>query len=269
MPGNLAIGAVREPQVLVLQSLWHFGKQARAMRARCPVRIRMRLAAEAIAARASVRKAERVLCVSEAMRSSVVEDLGDLEKITVVPPAPPRFHAAGPRRMASGPYVLAVGTDLPHKDWTGLIRSFERHVDLPPLVLVGSCTPRRRRELARRSGHRSTRVLGPVLDRGELADLYRHATCVVAHSHLESYGFTAVEALSLGVPLAASDIPAHREFCGAAAHFYDPRDGDALAGAVAEAIRAGAATTKAPALDLTWADNAELTAAVLRAAADR
>src|SRR5205823_5272602 len=97
---------------------------------------------------------------------------------------------------------------------------------------------------------------------------YRHAACVVAHSHLESYGFTAVEALSAGVPLAASDIPPHREFCGAAAHYYDPRDGEALLAAVSDAIKSGPATTSAPALALTWADNAYMAAKTLGSAAD-
>jgi glycosyltransferase involved in cell wall biosynthesis len=90
----------------------------------------------------------------------------------------------------------------------------------------------------------------------------------VAHSYLESYGLTAVEALVSGAPLAASDIPAHRELCGSAAHYYDPSDGDALVAAVAEAIRTGPAVARAPALALTWAENAALTAATMRDAID-
>jgi glycosyltransferase involved in cell wall biosynthesis len=266
VPGNFAIARASVPQVLVLQSLWHFGEQARAVRARCDRSMRVRVAAESLAARASVRKADRVICVSETMRSSVVEDFGDLEKLTVVSPAPPRLPTEEGRKRLTDEYVLSVGTDMPHKDWTGLIHAFERHRELPPLVLVGWCSQARRLELAS-SGDRVS-LLGPVIDRGELAGLYRHATCVLAHSHLESYGLTAVEALSVGAPLAASDIPAHREFCGSAAHYYDPCDGDALAAAAAEAIRAGPAVTKAPALALTWAENAAMTAATMRSAID-
>lgn len=266
VPGNFAIAQARAPQVLVLQSLWHFGEQARAVRARCDRSMRARLATESLAARASVRKADRVICVSETIRSCVVEDLGGLEKVSVISPAPPRLPAEEGRERLAGEYVLSVGTDLPHKDWTGLIHAFERHRELPPLVLVGWCSQARRLELAS-SGDR-VRLLGPVIDRGELAGLYRHATCALAHSHLESYGLTAVEALSVGAPLAASHIPAHREFCGSAAHYYDPCDGDALAAAVAEAIRTGPSAIKAPALALTWADNAGRTAATLRSAVD-
>ncbi len=273
VPGNFAIGRAPVPQVLVLQSLWHFGTEARVVRDRCPMAMRVRLAAESLAARASVRKADRVICVSETMRSCVVEDLGELEKLTVVSPAAPRLPAQAPslpaedgRERITGEYVLSVGTDLPHKDWAGLVEIFERHRELPPLVLVGWCSEARRRELAA-SGDR-VRLLGPILDRGELASLYRHATCALAHSHLESYGLTAIEALSVGAPLAASDIPAHREFCGSAAHYYDPGDGDALAAAVAEAVRTGPATARAPALALTWARNAAMTVATIKSASD-
>lgn len=266
-PGNFAIARCRAPQVLVLQSPWHFGREARLVRERCPVTMRMRLAAESAVARASVRKADRIICVSETMRSYVAEDVGHLDKITVVPSAPPNLPPGVRRHRPPGPYVLSVGIDLPHKDWTGLIRAFDRRGDLPPLAVVGWCSRARRRELARRSSNGFGCLLGPVTDRADLADLYRNAACVVAHSHLESYGFTAVEALSAGIPLAASDIPSHHEFCGAAAHYYDPSDGDALIAAVADAIRCGPTTTKAPALALTWADNARMTARALTSAA--
>ena len=76
VPGNFAIARTRVPQVLVLQSLWHFGRQARGARSRCPATMRLRLLAEARLARASVRRADRVICVSETMRSCVAEDLG-------------------------------------------------------------------------------------------------------------------------------------------------------------------------------------------------
>lgn len=267
LPGNFALGHAHTPQVLVLQSLWHFGGEARAVRTLCPTAMRARMLLESRMARASVRKADRVICVSETMRSAVAEDLGDREKILVVPPAPPRLSDDAPLRRLAGDYVLSVGVDLPHKDWAGLIGAFQRHLELPRLVLVGWCSPARRRELESLSSGGSVCLLGPVADRTELAGLYRNATCVVSHSHLESYGLTAVEALSVGAPLAASDIPAHREFCGAAAHYYDPCDGDALAAAVDAAIAAGPSEIMAPALELSWADNADLTAEALRQAA--
>jgi glycosyltransferase involved in cell wall biosynthesis len=267
MPGNFGLARTVTPQVLVLQNAWHFGQEGRLARRRWPRAMQMRLAVESIAARASVRKAERVICVSETMRSCVVEDMGNLEKITVAPSAPPRFPPGGRRSGRRDPYVLSVGVDLPHKDWTGVVSAFAHETNLPPLWLVGPCSPTRRRELEKRSEDGSIRVLGPVSDRRELAELYSNATCTIAHSHLESYGFTGVEALSEGSPLAASDIPAHREFCGAAAHYYDPRDHRALVTAVREAIGAGPPTVAAPAQAFTWEGNASMTGEALREAA--
>ncbi len=40
----------------------------------------------------------------------------------------------------------------------------------------------------------------------------------------EGFGLTALEALSLGVPVIASAIPALREICGGAALYADPQD---------------------------------------------
>lgn len=90
-PGNFAIGWPPIPQVLVLQSLWYFGQEARAARRRCSLRMRARLAAESVLARASVRKATRVICVSETLKARVAEDVGGVEKITSIPYAVPEL----------------------------------------------------------------------------------------------------------------------------------------------------------------------------------
>jgi glycosyltransferase involved in cell wall biosynthesis len=58
-----------------------------------------------------------------------------------------------------------------------------------------------------------------------LASLVRGATAVVAPSSVEGFGLPVAEALSLGVPVVASDIPAHREVGGRWATFVDPIDG--------------------------------------------
>ena len=58
-----------------------------------------------------------------------------------------------------------------------------------------------------------------------LASLVRGATAVVAPSSVEGFGLPVAEALSLGIPVIASDIPAHREVGGSWATFIDPIDG--------------------------------------------
>ena len=55
---------------------------------------------------------------------------------------------------------------------------------------------------------------------------------MLAPSFAEGYGLPIVEALHLGVPVVASDIPAHREIAGHAAMLLDPIDGPAWRSAI-------------------------------------
>ena len=48
-------------------------------------------------------------------------------------------------------------------------------------------------------------------------------------SLVESFGHPLVEAMAAGLPIAASDIPVHREVCGDAAIYFDPFDPNELA----------------------------------------
>ena len=97
--------------------------------------------------------------------------------------------------------------------------------------------------------------MGAVADRATVAGLIRSASCVVAHSRLESFGFVPLEALACGVPVAASEIPAHREVCGDAVHYYDPASSIDLQAAVKEALATGPAAVQAPGLARTWDEN--------------
>ncbi len=73
----------------------------------------------------------------------------------------------------------------------------------------------------------------------EIVAAYRHASVVVCPSRFEGLGLTGIESAICGTPIAASDIPTHREFLGAAAHFFTLDDDDDLARAIEEARVAG------------------------------
>lgn len=259
--GNFALFLSPRPQVLTLQNSHHFGARSRAVRRaffRVPMRLRLML--ESGLARASVRRADRVLAVSNAMRDAVEEDLGVGAGVSTVPSAPtlsPRLN--GP--PAQGTYVLSIAHDYFHKDWEGLIAAFAERTEMPPLWLVGAPRNARRipslaTQLEARGARGRIIFLGEVRDRSALARLVAGATAYVAHSHLESFNFTPYEAMSFNIPVAASDIPAHREICGDAATFYSAGDPDALAEALACAIARSGPTPTAPYLNRRWSDNA-------------
>jgi glycosyltransferase involved in cell wall biosynthesis len=205
-------------------------------------------------ARISVRRATRVVAVSATMADAI----GGAHATTVLNACPPFAPGAGRGPVAE--YVLSVAHDLPHKDWDRVVEAVALDGDLPPLVLVGECGPARRRALEPHVRSGRVIVLGAIAGRDRLAALYRGARCVVVHSHLESFGLTACEALTLGRPVAASDIAAHREVCGDAAHLYD-------AGSVAAlraAVRAGLQGRPPAATTWSWPHTWEQGAARLR-----
>jgi glycosyltransferase involved in cell wall biosynthesis len=269
MLGNFAAFACRGPQVVALQNPHHFGAAARALRSRTASRRgRARLAVEAAVARASAKRASRVIAVSETLRAAVEEDIGRPPGLRTIPSGVPELPASRTGTDARR-YALAVANDYPHKEWDSMLAAFAREPDLPPLVVVGACRTRRRQRALEGGISRlppgKISLVGAVEDRFALAELYREALCLVAHSRLEAFPLTPYEALSLGVPVAATDIAAHREACGSRAVYYDPDLPGSLARAVRNAASSGSART-ANGLT-TWRANAAAVAALLREAA--
>ncbi|MBS7791184.1 glycosyltransferase [Roseococcus sp. SDR] len=72
-----------------------------------------------------------------------------------------------------------------------------------------------------------------------MARLMRGAIAVLAPSLEEGFDYPVHEALALGVPVIASDIPAHREYVAGVAELLDPQDADAWAAALADFATAG------------------------------
>jgi glycosyltransferase involved in cell wall biosynthesis len=63
----------------------------------------------------------------------------------------------------------------------------------------------------------------------KLHQLYRMCDVVVCPSYAESFGHPLVEAMALGVPVVAADLPVHREVCGVGAAYFEVFNEQALA----------------------------------------
>lgn len=263
-PGNFALLTCPRPQVVCAQNAFYFTDEVRSLRRRLwPPLGRARLTLESIGARASMRRAERTVTVSNAMRDVVVADMGHDTSVSVVRSAAPALPEPVPNLTdpPAGSYLISVAHDDPHKDWDGLVDAVLSDPGLGMLVLVGSCSTTRALELETSSGGR-VRVLGAVRDRARLSALYLGARCAITHSWIESFGLTLAEAQAAGVPIAAADLPAHREIAAPTTHFYAPGDVSALSAA----IRAAMDQVSVPPAEAarTWRDNAAELAAVLR-----
>ena len=180
------------------------------------------------------RTADGVIAVSEYTAGQVVSRLGvERSRITVCPSGAPPWR---PRDQApsSGP-ILFMGTIEPRKNVTTLLDAYEkliaRDASIPPLLLAGGAGFRSETVLARLTGaplEGRVRHLGYVAD-PDRESLYRSASLVVMPSLDEGFGLPALEAMTLGVPVVASNRGALPEVLGGAGLLFDPQDSTAIA----------------------------------------
>lgn len=176
----------------------------------------------------------------------------------------------------TGP-ILFVGTLEPRKNVSGLLDGYERlllaHPDAPELLLVGRATPQAAPWLARLNAPPlagRVRHLGYV-DDAERRRLYERARMLVLPSFNEGFGLPVLEAMTVGVPVVASNRGAIPEVLGDAGTMVEPGDPDALAEAMARMLyddttaRRAASRGIRRALTFKWEQSAE----ALRTAYDR
>jgi len=184
----------------------------------------------------------------------------------------PVFCVRPENRPGAHPYFVCVGTIEPRKNIGMLLTLWRRLAErmgmaTPPLVLAGQ----RGWETEAIVDHldRSPPVQRFVheingLGDTELTELIGGATALLSPSFMEGFNLPVAEALSLGTPVIASDIPAHRELAPNA-HLIDPLDGPAWLEAIEAAVRRrpGANIRSPTQVPPAWAEHFAIVAAAL------
>ncbi len=173
------------------------------------------------------------------------------------------------------PYFVVCSTIEARKNHLVLLQVWrelaERHGDATPkLVVVGrrgweseaaadllDRCPGVRRHAVEASGLSSA-----GLSSAGLAELVAGARALLMPSFAEGYGIPIVEALTLGTPVIASDIPVHREVAGTWGLFLHPLDGPGWRDAVMAATAAPPSRV-ADYAPPTWDDHFRTVEAVL------
>jgi glycosyltransferase involved in cell wall biosynthesis len=204
--------------------------------------------------RRAVRKARRVLAISERTKRDLIELYGTPpEKIVVTPLAPdPDFTPAAEHDS----FLLFVSAIEPRKQPLDAVAAADAVGRR--LVVVG---PEKDRELAAELRRRGADLRGYVA-KAELVSLYQRAACLVFPSRYEGFGLPVVEAMACGTPVVAAPEPALREVAGDAAILTaDLADG--IRRVLADRDRLSAAGL-VRAQSFTWRETARITADVYR-----
>ncbi|HUZ00043.1 MAG TPA: glycosyltransferase family 1 protein [Thermomicrobiaceae bacterium] len=238
--------------------------------------------------RRSVRRASRVIAVSENTRIDVLRDYGVApERVVTVPngidpamkPVPDDDALARFRGEHGLPrhFLLFVGTLQPRKNLLGLLRAYARvrdRLDLP-LVVVGGAgwhyTPIF--DEVQRLGLNDRVSFAGYAAGDTLASWYSAATAFVFPSLYEGFGLPVAEAMACGTAVVTSSTSSLPEVAGDAALLVDPRDLEALGEALVrvasdEALRRNLRERGlARARQFTWERTARETVAVYHEAA--
>jgi glycosyltransferase involved in cell wall biosynthesis len=217
----------------------------------------------------SVRRADRVLAVSEWTKRDLIEHYGvPSEKIVVTPNGVDALFTPG-AGVDGPPYALFVGTLQPRKDPIAALEAVAMaNADLR-LVLVGpdKGLGEETRRAATRLGLNGRVEFAGHVEKHELAQLYRGAVCLVFPSRYEGFGLPVVEAMASGTPVVAAASGSIPEVAGDAAVLVEPGDAVALAGGIERAIadrerlvRAGLERAR----NFSWAETARRTVKVYR-----
>src|SRR5439155_3290029 len=219
-PLTIELPRLKAPKVVTLHDLQHldlpelFPRGERAFRR--------------LAWHTSIRRADRVIVISDFVRDRAIEKLAlDPARIRVVPLG--LDHAVLTPGGDREPFLIYPARRWPHKNHARLFEAFalirQQRPDLR-LVLTGADVP---------DAPAGVQSLGHV-PWSEVVSLLRRASALVFPSLYEGFGLPPLEAMACGCPVAVAQATSLPEVCGDAAEYFDPFSAEDLKAAALRAL---------------------------------
>lgn len=169
------------------------------------------------------------------------------------------------------PFCLVIGNITPNKNIEATVEAFSqlkaKNISCRLLVAGNDLFGLMEQALKRVHPRPTVELLKHVTD-ATLAQLFARSTCLIQASYHEGFGLPVVEAMAVGCPVVASDIPVMHEIGGDAAIYFPVYSSDALAAAITRLLNEDglrgrlAAAGKKNASRFRWSYTAEETAKV-------
>src|SRR5262245_643771 len=241
--------------------------------------------------REAVRRADRIIAISEAERDELIETTGArADKIRVIyhgveprfrpPRDPEETEPLLARYGITRPFLFHLGNIEPRKNLHSVFRAFEmirRKTDRRLSLVIGGETGWLYKgilEEARRCDAGPPPIFTGYLAEEDAAVSLGAASVFVFPSLYEGFGMPILEAMACGVPVVTSDRGAMREVAGGAALLVEPESPEAIAGAIVSILEDPALAGRLSAMGreraagFTWERAAAQTLALYREATE-
>jgi glycosyltransferase involved in cell wall biosynthesis len=171
-----------------------------------------------------------IITVSNFSKKEIVNYFKNLHKAphVIYNAVDDKFHINDKERSnILAPYILAVASQVYHKNITKLIEAFDKickhkKSDFSLIIAGGSDDCFQKQSYKIRSDA-SIRFTGRVTDE-ELVKLYQEAAVLVFPSLYEGFGIPPLEAQACGCPVVASNVASMPEILGDSVLYFDPNN---------------------------------------------
>ncbi len=194
--------------------------------------------------RSAHRRAKRIIVPSDYVKKGLARfHTFTASKITRIYEAsePPIEAKASAITGIAEPFILHVGSPLPHKNIERLVEAFESLYATNPrlrLVLAGKLEYffSQLQKQIDASSARDGIIMPGFVTAPELKWLYEHAACYTLPSLSEGFGLPGLEAMAHGCPVTSSNTTCLPEIYGDGAYYFNPLDTTDMAAKIQEVI---------------------------------